>query len=507
MNVINSSGKQITIDVSKEIGSGGEGTIYKLPNKQVAKIYHSHIKPSINSSFLSDISKLNNKFIKPVELFYNKANAIVGFSMDYLDLSKMHPFTDLSSKAICNQKGYNDKFKIDVVTSLSESLLDAHQKGVIIGDLNPYNLLFDDKGVVYFIDVDSYQTKNRPHSGIMLPDIRDWINHKISESSDYYSLSVLAFNLSTFVHPFKGVHKKYKKIEERVLRHLSLLSGDKDIIIPSFYEPISNSNIVNQFYDIYQQDKRFLVDISGINTIKKSVPLVTTTIIKSLSIKHIANNVRYYVILNNVLCIIGKNNKAQYFDVNTHSSFSKSSATFKNLPMTQFKSGEFFVELTEDTYTIYDSKGFQTTKQSIFSPSLTKGNEVFIQSIAGQKWLLWASKMGLVTLRTTYDIRDAYKRERFFCVKIKESNIIKTYLAEANGLKLELGSELEDMRNFCVIGDNIFVPEDKKIDVYSSLRKIAEIECDFVTENSILESCKSGIICQTDDQIFLINKI
>jgi hypothetical protein len=81
------------------------------------------------------------------------------------------------------------------------------------------------------------------------------------------------------------------------------------------------------------------------------------------------------------------------------------------------------------------------------------------------------------------------------------------FLAEANGLKLELGSELEDMRNFCVIGDNIFVPEDKKIDVYSSLRKIAEIECDFVTENSILESCKSGIICQTDDQIFLINKI
>lgn len=510
MIVYDSQGRSINIDTSKELGSGGEGIIYKMGN-QVAKIYHSHIQPAMNMQFVNEISKLNGQFVKPVDIYYNKSKRVVGFSMPYMDMGKLKPFYDLFSKTVCNQENINTDFKIRVLESLAEGLNDAHSKDVVIGDLNPYNLLFDSRSAkVYFIDTDSYQTTSRPHSGIMLPDIRDWLTHKIDKNSDYYSYSVLAFNNFTFVHPFKGVHPKYKTIEERVLNKLSLLSGNKDIKIPSFYEPISETNVSNQFYQVFQEGKRFLVDVNKTNTTKVSVPLVTTTLLKSLSVKDIQHNVSFFVIQKNKMKVVSKSNVISWYDVDKHMTVSPGNSPVYVKPLFEQASiqiDDYIVSFTEDTYTIQDLNGYQLVKLNIFFPSLKRADNVIIQSISGKKWLLYPERTGLTTVRTEEDIRDAVRRGEYYCLKIKVNNRIKTYLAKQEGLKIKLGVELGDMRKFCVIGDNVFIPEDGRIDVYSFMHKVAEIECKFVTENSILSSCGAGIICQTDDKLMLINKI
>jgi len=508
MKIFDNKGNEVTIDTSKELGSGGEGIIYKMSKDRVVKIYHSHIKPTINQTFLNELSKLSSQFIKPIDLYYNIRKQIVGFSMPYLDMGSMFPFTNLFSKAECNKNNYDSDFKKKVFDSLIKGLKEAHSHDVVIGDLNPYNLLFTNNGDVYFIDTDSYQTNSKPHSGIMLNDIRDWLHDKIDKYSDYFSLSILTFNASTFMHPYKGVHKKYKTIEERVLKHLSILSKNTDIIIPSFYEPITNSRIHNQFLDIFQYDRRFIIDLDDLKIIQKSTPKIVTSIVNSLSIKQIQDNVKYYEVINNMLITFDKNNVMSQYDISVHSTFTTTFKPWSPHPLL-FKSGDYFIGLSNlaDSYTIFDLNIKQLYKNNIYIPSLVKGDEVLIQSISGQKWLLWAHPSGLFTLRTKYDIRDAYKRDKMLCIKIKEGNRIKTYLATVDGMSLELGPELDDMRRFCVLNNLTFVPEDKRLDVYSFSTKVAEISCDYITENSILTTSKAGIICQTDDKVILINKL
>ena len=77
------------LDVSTAFASGGEGSICEHPTKptKAIKVYHKERDLSLEGS-LMELNKLPTNFIKPEEIYYTKSGKILGFSMQYVDMSK-----------------------------------------------------------------------------------------------------------------------------------------------------------------------------------------------------------------------------------------------------------------------------------------------------------------------------------------------------------------------------------------------------------------------------------
>ncbi|MEK6828517.1 MAG: RIO1 family regulatory kinase/ATPase [Nanoarchaeota archaeon] len=271
----------IKINPSKELGAGGEGIIYEIDSNTVAKIYHPGIKP-IDVSKFQFLSGLDpNYFVAPLELLYDSNGVVIGYTMRYVDQS-FFPLSNLYSKNFCKSSGITKKVKMKIIEKLIAAVKYAHKENVVIGDLNPFNILVNDKGVVKFIDTDSYETPGHPHSHILLDDIRDYYYQgRVNKDSDFFAMSILTFNMLSFLHPFKGMHKTYKKIGDRMIHKLPVFINDPDITIPKCYEPIQDKNFMDQFKKLYLQGERFLLSLTGVDgSIIATSPLAKPSLVK-----------------------------------------------------------------------------------------------------------------------------------------------------------------------------------------------------------------------------------
>ncbi|MEO1655233.1 MAG: hypothetical protein AAFU64_16925, partial [Bacteroidota bacterium] len=101
------------------------------------------------------------------------------------------------------------------------------------------------------------------HWGLLFDEIRDYLYQGlVSQKSDYFALAVLLFNLFTHLHPFKGIHKKYRALADRMIQKIPVFVKDPDLIIPKCYTPIQNTYLQEQFVEIFRQGKRFLIQIT-----------------------------------------------------------------------------------------------------------------------------------------------------------------------------------------------------------------------------------------------------
>lgn len=267
MKAITQTGKKITIDDAAEIHRGGEGRILLIPElpNQVAKIYHDPTK-TLTTKRLEALKVLDGRyFVKPLELIVEQYNIVmkrpIGFTMDYLGTA-FFPLAALFSAPFCRRNGVTMQRKLKVATQLLNAMQQAHSQNVIIGDLSGLNVLVNDKDEVKLIDVDAYGTKEYPHSEILLNDIRDYyFGGKVSKNSDYFAYAVVIFQLLTSVHPYKGVHKLYKSLEERMIRQIPIFTKDNDLILPKCYQPIQNPHLQQQFEAIFMKGHRAPIDL------------------------------------------------------------------------------------------------------------------------------------------------------------------------------------------------------------------------------------------------------
>lgn len=165
LNDIVTSKKYGSIKLIKEIARGGEGTAYLTNNNLVCKIYK---KEKLTKNKLDKLNLMLHKPINkkgicwPKDLVYNAQNEFVGFLMDKADgaeLQKTVFMPMLLRKKFPNWKRYNLVKLSDTILSLISYL---HDKNVIIGDINPLNILVKSETEVYFIDTDSFQIENYP---------------------------------------------------------------------------------------------------------------------------------------------------------------------------------------------------------------------------------------------------------------------------------------------------------------------------------------------------------
>jgi len=547
----------LSVDTNKEINRGGEGTLYEHPkdSHQVIKVYHQRGNLSLQT--LQELMVLPDNFIKPLELFYDKQGFLKGLSMKYLDTHKLHLLATIFSKPTATKAGFTEKVKQDIYAGMIASMIQAHKLGIVIGDFNPYNIFVSNKAEVYFIDVDSFQTKSRPHSGVMLPEIRDWLYNHIDDKSDYYALSVMVFQMFTHLHPYKGIHRKVQKFEDRVIRKISVLSNDPDLVIPAFYEPFSDRRVTDQFIKIFQDAERFVPNVSGgvytnahvpvgkvssfIQAIKEGELTVRTinldvedfdatdsffytrkdtdtfTIYRSTGPGAYA---KHHVSTKAEGCILGNTNVVITRYSKLYNCTQQGEEEVKNflIPSGSFghtsNGKSIYFDSGSDSFIIIAvdqilNGHISSTMGSIYTKSVVVQTGI-VQTVVGSKFIIDISLGHMTTLRTATNATDVYlcPSGKYGVIESKLGSQVEHFLFAVKGMRVELGPKLNGMCIIAERGDHLYIPTNGAMDVYrkSDLAKIATIACRFVTEQSVLRICNSGILCLTAGTLYLFNK-
>lgn len=216
------------------ISQGGQGSVYGKDG-YAYKIYtnHQNVIPEEKIKELSNIP--NEDVIKPECPLFDKNDNCIGYAMKQVN-------SDIS---LCKIIPYSYKNKNNISTNtilylledIKEKIIDIHSKNILIVDFNEMNFLIDENNhsKAYFIDVDSYQTPKYP-AGAIAEHIRDRHSKNFDRNSDWFSYSIIAFRLLTGLHPYKGRHKEYKKLDERMKANISAFNADVKLpaVCPSF---------------------------------------------------------------------------------------------------------------------------------------------------------------------------------------------------------------------------------------------------------------------------------
>lgn len=299
MKAITENGDTITIDDKYEIRRGGEGKILTIPERpqQVAKIYLDPNVTHLGQAQKDSLSVLDaTYFVRPIDLIYQKKGkkadikkGAIGFTMEYLP-PEFVPLAALFKKNYCATNQIDAAFKNNLIKQLPTIVAHAHQQDIVIGDLSGYNIMVNPQRTLKFIDVDAYETPIHTHSAVLFDEIRDYLyKGMVSKNSDYFALSVVIFNLLTYMHPFKGIHKLYKAMAERMVRKIPVFANDPDLIIPKCYLPVKDAALQQQFELLYQEGKRFMLIVGqpAVASVAAPAPAPVAVTTGNLSIKEI----------------------------------------------------------------------------------------------------------------------------------------------------------------------------------------------------------------------------
>jgi serine/threonine protein kinase len=233
MQVNLASGKQLTLTSNSFLTQGGEGSIY-VDQSTVYKIYNS-IDQTISSQKIQELSVLNSDlFILPQMHVFNDKSQAIGYQMSFIP--QAIPLCKLFSASYKQRHKIDSSILLSLIEQLKQGIEQAHQHHILLVDLNDQNFLVSaDHRQLYFVDVDSYQTPNFPATALM-DSIKDWhtlgdTNSKaFSEYTDWFSFSIICFQLLIGIHPYKGKHPHIRGLIERMKASISVF--DTQVKVP-----------------------------------------------------------------------------------------------------------------------------------------------------------------------------------------------------------------------------------------------------------------------------------
>lgn len=291
------------VKLGERIASGGEGTVYEIDNRTVAKIYFEpeNRLPKMRAFINKDLRVRG--ICTPIELLYDISNTFVGFTMQKaegksLQLSVFQPqlFKQLFpswSKIEVTKLALNILEKIEVL----------HKNNILVGDINPMNINVVNYDDIYLLDTDSFQIDNYPCPvgtvDFTAPEIQgvNYSNFLRTPEHEYYAIATLLFMLYLpGKHPYSRSGGGEKK--ENIINHDFVFPlGDEDVYSTpkGQWEAIWYSlpyEMRKCFYDVFKKNKRYpishwkvllnqyLVDLDANQFTREIFPLTTDTISK-----------------------------------------------------------------------------------------------------------------------------------------------------------------------------------------------------------------------------------
>jgi serine/threonine protein kinase len=237
--VIKGKGNQI-LDKNSYVAAGGEGTVYKVGGTAF-KIYHDPKKmiPVAKIDELKAIAHIDN-VLGPRDILLDTNSTPIGFTMPYKSDTEF--ITRLFNKNYRNDNGVSPDMIIQLIKKMQLTLSEIHKCGIITVDFNEMNSItnmkYDD---IYFIDVDSYQTKSYKATALM-ESVRDRQTPKgqFSEKTDWFSFAIVSFQMYMTYHPYmKGKHPSYLPKDWSVRMDKNISVFHPDVILADIWKDFS----------------------------------------------------------------------------------------------------------------------------------------------------------------------------------------------------------------------------------------------------------------------------
>lgn len=153
------------VQLRKALASGGEGTIYETNTNYVAKIYRNHNNTRRKQE---KIKLMLSKPLQcegvcyPVAPLYNLSNEFVGFLMPQAKGKELQKSIFIKQLLVKNFPDWKKRDTVELCITILEKIIYLHDRNIIIGDINPSNILVVSPKEVYFVDTDSYQIEDFP---------------------------------------------------------------------------------------------------------------------------------------------------------------------------------------------------------------------------------------------------------------------------------------------------------------------------------------------------------
>src|SRR5215467_10311265 len=210
------------VRLGRRIGTGAEGEVCEIQDNSdlVAKVYHEPPPPE-KAEKLVALSRLGNERLFnlsawPVSTLRDAPDGeVVGFVMK--KISQAEEVHALHSPKSRLQKFPEASwaFLIYVAANIARAVAAVHEHGLVIGDLNPKNILVTRKATVYLLDVDSFQVTAdgktyRCEGGFpeyTPPELQGVAFRDVdrAQGHDCFGLAVVIFQLLFMGrHPFSG---------------------------------------------------------------------------------------------------------------------------------------------------------------------------------------------------------------------------------------------------------------------------------------------------------------
>ncbi len=156
--------KGTSIRLVSVLGEGGEGAVYETNMPYVAKVYKPEKTTSHKLVKIQAMASAGVKFpgiCLPLAPLYNSRNEFVGYLMEKADGVKIRT---LYQKPLLQKKfpHWTKRDLVELCVTILEKIECLHRKGIVLGDINPDNILVKTPRDVYFVDCDSYQVAGYP---------------------------------------------------------------------------------------------------------------------------------------------------------------------------------------------------------------------------------------------------------------------------------------------------------------------------------------------------------
>lgn len=207
MRVKTKDDKPVFIDTSLTVGTGAEGSVYKLSESVCAKILNKP-DPSIEEKILKMLSYKGKGLEKvaawPMDALYNDTGAFIGYTMPYIK-SEYYLFSllrDEERKQLFSE--FSRRFAIRLMYNLASICLLFHNHNVVISDWNMLNWILKEDGSIMRLDCDSLQF-DKYKCEVLTPELaspEQISTGKSSKESDSFSFAVILFQILTDTHPF-----------------------------------------------------------------------------------------------------------------------------------------------------------------------------------------------------------------------------------------------------------------------------------------------------------------
>ncbi len=190
------------VKLMRALAAGGEGVIYQTNTPYVAKIYkkekltkrrYEKIKRMLSHSFSCE------GICYPIAALYNSKKEFVGYLMPKAKGKELQKSIFIKPLFLKNFPNWKKRDTVELCITILKKIQYLHDKNIIMGDINPSNILVVSPKEVYFVDTDSYQIEDFPCPvgtvNYTAPEIqrKHFANFLRTEGNENFAVATLLF--------------------------------------------------------------------------------------------------------------------------------------------------------------------------------------------------------------------------------------------------------------------------------------------------------------------------